>query len=899
MKDLGARRQRLAVFLALVTLLALLTLSGCQALDAQGSNSANGRLLVINPNLAFGTVVLGTHQVLTNTIVNTTFARITLTRATLSQGDFSLSGPELPMTLAPGQSASFSVTYTPHAAGSSNGTVFLASSATALSTSFNVSGTAVKPGTLSITPAPINLGSVRVGASQAQRATFANSGGTNLIITQATVTGSTFGLNGLNLPVTLAPNQSVSAMVSFKATSGGVQSGNISVQANIAMSVNQFDPGFRRFVPVSYASTTVSVPVSASGIASGQLAVTPASMSLGAVPVGSSQIQAGTLTNTGGSTVTVSQAAAAGTGFSVNGVSTPMSLAPGQSMNFAVKFAPAASGASSGSVMFTSDAVNGTLAVPLAGSGILPGSLSAGQTSLSFGNVQLNNSQTLQETLTNSGGSSVTISQATVTGAGFSVNGLSLPLTLAAGQSASFNVAFAPQASGAVTGYLAVTSNASNSLGVSLAGTGVTPGALSAGSSSLSFGNVQVNNSQTLQETLTNSGASSVTISQAGVSGAGFSLSELSLPLTLAAGQSASFNVAFTPQAGGSATGSISVASNAANSNLTISLSGSGITPGALAASSPSLSFGNVQVSNSQTLQETLTNSGGSSIAISQATVTGTGFSVSGLSLPLTLGAGQSVSFNVAFAPQAGGAVTGYLAVTSNASNSLGVSLAGTGVTPGALSAGSSSLSFGNVQVNNTQTLQETLTNSGGSSVTVNQATVTGTGFSVTGMTLPLTLTAGQSTSFNVAFTPQAGGPANGSISVVSTASNPNLTVSLAGSGVTAGSLSAGQSSLSFGNVQLNNSQTLQETLTNSGGSSVTVSQATVTGTGFSVSGLSLPLTLAAGQSASFNVAFAPQAGGAVTGSLAIVSTCLKFSGCLARRNWYYAGRSRSELLPL
>ena len=872
MKDLGARRQLPLIFFAPVTLLALLTLSGCQGLDAQGSNATNGRLLVTNPTLTFGTVVLGTNQVLTNTIVNTSFARITLTRASLSQSDFTLSGPELPMTLNPGQGVSFSVTYAPHAQGSSTGTVFLASSATAFSTSFIVSGTAVKPGTLTVSPAPISLGNVRVGATQNQQATFSNTGGTNLTITQATVNGNSFTLSGLKLPVTLAPNQSVNANVSFTPTAGGAQSGSISVQASVAMAVNQFFPGPRRFTPVSLFNTTVSVPLSASGTTAGQLAVNPASITMGNVPVGSSQVQAGTLTNMGGSNVMVSQAAATGSGFSVSGINAPMTLAPGQSTNFSVRFTPPSSGSSSGNVMFMSDAANSSLAVPVAGSGVTPGTLSASQATLSFGSVLVGNNQSMQETLTNSGGSSVTISQTTATGNGFGVSGLSLPLTLAAGQSATFNVTFAPQASGALTGYLAITSNASNSLGVSLSGTGITAGSLAASSPTLSFGGVPVGNNQSVQETLTNSGGSSVTISQATVTGNGFGVSGLSLPLTLGAGQGVNFNVAFAPQAGGSAAGTISIASNASNSTLLLSLSGSGVTPGSLTASAPSLSFGNVQVGGNQSLPETLTNSGGSSVTISQATISGSSFAISGLSLPVALAPGQSVSFNVAFAPQAATSTTGSISIASSASNpTLAVALSGSGVTQGSLTANSSSLSFGNVQVGGNQSLPETLTNAGGSSVTISQATVTGNGFSVSGLSLPLTLAAGQSTSFNVAFAPQAGSAVTGYLAITSNASN-SLGISLAGTGVALGALTASSPSLSFGNVLVSNTQSVQETVTNSGGSSVTISQATVTGPGFGLSGLNLPLTLAAGQSTSFSVTFAPQSGGSSTGGISIAS---------------------------
>src|SRR5207245_1314450 len=195
-----------------------------------------------------------------------------------------------------------------------------------------------------------------------------------------------------------------------------------------------------------------------------------------------------------------------------------------------------------------------------------------------FGTVLAGNNSSLQETLTNTGGSSVTISQANVSGSGFSVSGV--PATLAAGQSANFNVTFAPQSSGAVTGSVSIVSNASNStLKITLSGTGTTPGVLSASAQTLSFGSVQVNSSTTQSETLTNTGGTAITVSQANVSGSGFSIRGLSLPLTLIAGQSFTFGATFAPTAGGSASGAISLSSDASNSTLTISLSGTGTGP--------------------------------------------------------------------------------------------------------------------------------------------------------------------------------------------------------------------------------------------------------------------------------------------------------------------------------
>src|SRR5260370_9208608 len=79
--------------------------------------------------------------------------------------------------------------------------------------------------------------------------------------------------------------------------------------------------------------------------------------------------------------------------------------------------------------------------------------ISASTNRLGFGNVivgSVGGTQTVA--LTNSGNSTVTVSQVNVTGAGFSVSGISLPLTLAAGQNASLSVGFAPIAAGSIAG---------------------------------------------------------------------------------------------------------------------------------------------------------------------------------------------------------------------------------------------------------------------------------------------------------------------------------------------------------------------------------------------------------------------------------------------------------------
>ena len=190
---------------------------------------------------------------------------------------------------------------------------------------------------------------------------------------------------------------------------------------------------------------------------------------------------------------------------------------------------------------------------------------------------------------------------------------------------------------------------------------------------------------------------------------------------------------------------------------------------------------------------------------------------------------------------------------------------------PGALAASPSSVSFGNIQVGSSQTRHEVLTNSGNSTVAISKATVTGAGFRLSGLNLPLSLNKGQSVTFSILFTPKVVGSASGSIAVVSNASKPTLTIALAGSGIPAGRLTSSLTVLNFGSVTIRTGKTLRATLTATA-SSVRISSATSTSPEFSLGGLSLPTTIAAGQSASFTLTFTPQTSGTASGIISFLS---------------------------
>src|SRR6185312_15406532 len=205
--------------------------------------------------------------------------------------------------------------------------------------------------------------------------------------------------------------------------------------------------------------------------------------------------------------------------------------------------------------------------------------------------------------------------------------------------------------------------------------------------SSLSFGSVTVGSTKTMHLSLTNStaaGGANVTVSQVKATGTGFSTTNTS-NIDLAPGQSTDIAVSFKPTAAGSASGNLTIDVVGATDPATVPLDGSGSTSTSTASSQLSvtpaqLSFGSGNVGSSKNLTETI-QATNSDVSISSAAWNGTGYSLSGITFPVTVKAGTSKSFTVTFAPQSAGSASGQLSLNSNAANSPAqASFSGTGV---------------------------------------------------------------------------------------------------------------------------------------------------------------------------------------------------------------------------
>jgi hypothetical protein len=299
--------------------------------------------------------------------------------------------------------------------------------------------------------------------------------------------------------------------------------------------------------------------------------------------------------------------------------------------------------------------------------------------------------------------------------------------------------------------------------------------------SSVRFGTVTVNQSLTQVVVLTNTGKTSATVSAISVSGSEFGVAGIKLPLTLAAGQSATLNATFSPSATGWVGEKVTFTSTASNSSFGLAVRGVGVRSEPLTATPGSISFNQVAVGSQSTVKIVLTNPHAWSEILSALQPAGAGFSVSGPTFPLTLKTGQSVSFSVTFAPQSPGLSGGRVFV---AGPSVSIPLTGTGTTTtvGVLSVSPASLNFGKVMIGETG-MQTAVLSANGTSVTISSAASNNGQFSLPGSTFPVTIPAGQSVQVNVAFSPQSAGTASAKLTFASDASNSPASEGAAGTG--------------------------------------------------------------------------------------------------------------------
>jgi hypothetical protein len=276
------------------------------------------------------------------------------------------------------------------------------------------------------------------------------------------------------------------------------------------------------------------------------------------------------------------------------------------------------------------------------------------------------------------------------------------------------------------------------------------------------------------------------------------------------------------------------------------------------------MQFGDVAVGTAITKSITVTSTGNVPLTIKSNTITGTGFSLSGASVPMTLKPAQATVLTVHYNPMAAGSTTGRLTLVSNAGTQA-VSLTGNGTTAtptlSALTCSSASI-IGALADSCKVTLSGSAPKSG---ITIALASSSTNVKVPASITIPATATTATFTANAVAVSTAQTVKLTATVGSATRSISLQLTPALA-------QLSVDATAISFGSVILNQATTQIVTLSSVGKAAVTVKSVLISGTGFSLSSVSLPATLNPGQKLVLTLVYKATATGSQQGLLTINS---------------------------
>jgi hypothetical protein len=380
----------------------------------------------------------------------------------------------------------------------------------------------------------------------------------------------------------------------------------------------------------------------------------------------------------------------------------------------------------------------------------------------------------------------------------------------------------------------------------------------------------------------------------------------------IGSGLTTQITITFSPTTAGTATGTLNfpLTSGTQVQSFTFSLTGAALQSSFITSyivqpagnqvavgNGGTLTFPGTNLNSTATAIFIVLNAGTGPGAVNSATLTGDAFKISGLPLlPATVQPNTDLRFNITFTPTLRGTSTGSLVVDVNGTkvtivlsgSALGASLTYSStlndqtspLQPGG------TLTFPSINVGDSVSTAIRVTNNGDANATVGAVNVVGTGYSLANVPpLPFTVQPGSSLSFTLVFKPASSGNSSGTLLLDSasfTLNGVGLGPSLTYSSVV-GSTStpiAANGTVVFPNTSVSGTSTVSIIVSNSGNTPTTVSGISVTGTGFSLPGLpQLPITLNAGASVQFNVAFTASSASAVTGTLQIDAFAVNLRG--------------------
>ncbi len=858
----------------------------------------------------FGNVSLGNISTKTITLSSGTAGYIAALSVSVTDPQLAIENNTCGDTLEPGvldpsSTCSFDLLYEPSAEATQalltdSLVVSFTNGAAVKTLNLAIKGKRVSPAVLNASPLTYDFGNLTLNSGGTHVFTLTNGGDSPATDVYIALTGSGYALSSstcgtLAAKKVIAPLGTCRFTVAFEPKAVGAATGSVALHYNDGIQ-----------------DQASAVTASGVGIMPASLAFAPTLKDFGEITLGASASETFTLTNSGGSSASLTAVSLLGAGFTL-GANTcgtsggKVSLAPAGTCSFSVDFSPTQASAFTGAVSlsFFDGARSQTGTLALTGSGRTRAQLVFSPGSKSFGNVVLGLSDSAALTLSNTGGTDASGVYVGLTGSGYSLSSsncgvLGTTVAVAAHSSCSLSLVFTPAAAGQASGSIASHYNdgvAAQSGSLSFSGIGLEPTTMAFSPTSFDFGNVTIGNSSAHLFTLLNHKPAAATNVSLSIAGAGFSLASNNCgvsgsAVSVAGGSSCTFSVVYAPGVSGAASGVISLSYTDGIDAQTGSLAVTavGLTPASLAFAPGSKAFGDVTTGASSSESFTLTNSGQTGATSVYLGVSGAGYSLTSNNCGVTgsrvsVSAGGNCSFNLLFAPVSAGAEISSVSLSYNdghQSQSGSVGATGTGILPALLGASESSHGYGNVTLSQTSARTFTFTNSQGTTASQMYASLSGTGFTITSngcgtLGVRATLALNATCDVEVTFTPNASGAFSGTLSVYYNdgSQTQHTTTILTGTGQTVASLAFTPTSKDFGNVTQGLNASASFTLTNSGDLSATLVSLALSDSGFSLAnntcGVSATkVSVASGANCTFDVVFAPGSLGSFSGNLAL-----------------------------